>query len=233
MTGTRVLGEKDLEPDDDITQEVAQFDGQGLAEAARLVFEAAGIDPRKIPAGREKQFLLTSGRMLRLCVGGLLDVLGARAKVKGELDLEQTGVKPGENNPLKFAPDVDQALDALLFYRGSRYLPAMDALEQAFIDLQAHERALVAAMKAAFDEQLGNFAPDRLEARFDKGLRPGALKGMSNRAKYWDLYREHYEVTEKRSERSFDEVTARVFAEAYTAEIGRLAKLRTARRDPD
>jgi type VI secretion system protein len=88
-------------------------------------------------------------------------------------------------------------------------------------------------MKAAFDEQLGNFAPDRLEARFDKGLRPGALKGMSNRAKYWDLYREHYEVTEKRSERSFDEVTARVFAEAYTAEIGRLAKLRTARRDPD
>lgn len=233
MTGTRVIGEKDLEGDEDITQEVAQVREDGLAEAARLVFEAAGIDPRRIPGGREKQFLLTAGRMLRLCIGGLLDVLRSRAKVKGELDLEQTGVKPSENNPLKFAPDVDQALDALLFYRGSRYLPPMDALEQAFVDLRAHERALVAAMKAAFDEQLAGFAPDRLQQRFDRGLRRGALKGLSNPAKYWDLYREHYDVTEKRSERSFDEVTARVFAEAYTAEIARLAKLRAAKRDPD
>jgi len=234
MTGTRVIGEKDIQEDeDDITQEVAQFDSDNMAEAARLVFEAAGIDPQKIPRGREKQFLLTAGRMLRLCIGGLLDVLRARAKVKGELDLEQTGVKPGENNPLKFAPDVDQALDALLFYRGIQYLPPMDALEEAYIDLRAHERALVAAMKTAFDEQLASFDPDKLEAKFDRGLRRGALKGLSNPAKYWDLYREHFDLAQQRAERSFDEVTARVFAEAYTKEIRRLAKLRAAGRDPD
>ncbi|MGD2032856.1 MAG: type VI secretion system-associated FHA domain protein TagH [Gammaproteobacteria bacterium] len=234
MTGTRVIGEKDVEEDeDDITQEVAQLQGESLSEAARLVFEAAGMDPRKIPEGREKQFLLTAGRMLRLCIGGLLDVLRARSRIKGELDLEQTGVKPGENNPLKFAPDVDEALDALLFYRGAKYLPPMEALEEAYVDLRAHERALVAAMKAAFDEQLAGFDPDKLEALFNRGLRRGALKGMSNPAKFWDLYREHYDLTEKRAERSFDEVTARVFAEAYSAEIRRLAKLRAAGRDPD
>ncbi|MGD8746566.1 MAG: type VI secretion system-associated FHA domain protein TagH [Gammaproteobacteria bacterium] len=234
MTGTRVIGEKDVEEDEDeITQEVAQLQGESLSEAARLVFEAAGMDPRKIPEGREKQFLLTAGRMLRLCIGGLLDVLRARSRIKGELDLEQTGVKPGENNPLKFAPDVDEALDALLFYRGAKYLPPMEALEEAYVDLRAHERALVAAMKAAFDEQLASFDPDKLEALFNRGLRRGALKGMSNPAKFWDLYREHYDLTEKRAERSFDEVTARVFAEAYSAEIRRLAKLRAAGRDPD
>lgn len=234
MTGTRVIGEKEVEEDeDDITQEVAQLQGESLSEAARLVFEAAGMDPRKIPEGREKQFLLTAGRMLRLCIGGLLDVLRARSRIKGELDLEQTGVKPGENNPLKFAPDVDEALDALLFYRGAKYLPPMEALEEAYVDLRAHERALVAAMKAAFDEQLAGFDPDKLEALFNRGLRRGALKGMSNPAKFWDLYREHYDLTEKRAERSFDEVTARVFAEAYSAEIRRLAKLRAAGRDPD
>ena len=234
MTGTRVIGEKDVEEDEDeITQEVAQLQGESLSEAARLVFEAAGMDPRKIPEGREKQFLLTAGRMLRLCIGGLLDVLRARSRIKGELDLEQTGVKPGENNPLKFAPDVDEALDALLFYRGIEYLPPMEALEEAYVDLRAHERALVAAMKAAFDEQLASFDPDKLEALFNRGLRRGALKGMSNPAKFWDLYREHYDLAEKRAERSFDEVTARVFAEAYSAEIRRLAKLRAAGRDPD
>lgn len=234
MTGTRVIGEKDVEEDgDEITQEVAQLQDESLSEAARLVFEAAGMDPRKIPEGREKQFLLTAGRMLRLCIGGLLDVLRARSRIKGELDLEQTGVKPGENNPLKFAPDVDEALDALLFYRGIKYLPPMEALEEAYVDLRAHERALVAAMKAAFDEQLASFDPDKLEALFNRGLRRGALKGMSNPAKFWDLYREHYDLTEKRAERSFDEVTARVFAEAYAAEIRRLAKLRAAGRDPD
>lgn len=231
---TRVIGEDELEDyEEEITQEVAEFEVENLAEAARLVFEAAGIDPRKIPQGRERQFLLTAGRMLRISVSGLLGVLRARAKVKTELDLEQTGLKPGENNPLKFAPDVDQALDALLFYRGIEYLPPMDALEEAYVDLQAHEKALVAAMKAAFDEQLAGFDPDQLEERFNKGLRRGALKGISKPAKYWDLYREHYDIASKRSERSFDEVTARVFAEAYAAEIKRLAKLRMARRDPD
>ena len=235
MTGTRVIGEDDLEEtvEDDITQEVEELNEASLAEAAKLVFEAAGIDPRKISPGREKQYLVTAGRLIRLSIGGLLEVLNSRAKVKGQLDLDQTGMEPGENNPLKFATDVDQALDALLFYRGIQYLPAMDAVSEAYVDIQAHQRAIVAGMKAAFDEQLASFDPERLQARFDKGLKRGALKGLSNPAKYWDLYREYYDSTQKRAERQFDEVAGRVFAEAYKLEIQRLAKMRAARRDPD
>lgn len=232
MTGTRVIGEEDLE-EDDITQEVAQIEGHGLTEATRLVFEAAGVDPGKIPEGREQQFLLTAGRLLRLSMDGLLHALRARAKVKSQLDLDQTGLQPEENNPLKFAPDVDQALDALLFYRGIEYLPAMDAVEEAYVDIRAHERALVAAMKTAFDEQLASFDPKRLEKLFDSGLRRGALKGLRNPAKYWDLYQEHYDTVSKRAEMTFDEITARVFAETYAAEIRRIAKLRAAGRETD
>jgi type VI secretion system FHA domain protein len=236
MTGTRVIGEEDLEEDleeDDVTQEVAQFEGHQLTEATRLVFEAAGIDPAKIPEGSEQQFLLTAGRLLRLSVDGLLSVLRARAKVKSQLDLEQTGLQPEENNPLKFASDVDQALDALLFYRGIEYLPAMEAVEQAYVDIRAHEKALIAAMKTAFDEQLASFDPKRLEQLFDSGLRRGALKGMRNPAKYWDLYQEHYDTVSKRAERIFDEITGPVFAETYAAEIRRIARLRAAGREPD
>jgi type VI secretion system FHA domain protein len=167
MTGTRVIGEEDLDEtvQDDITQEVEEFKEASLVEAAKLVFEAAGIDPRKISPGREKQYLVTAGRLIRLAIGGLLEVLNSRAKVKDQLDLDQTGMEPGENNPLKFATDVDQALDALLFYRGIQYLPAMDAVSEAYVDIQAHQRAIVAGMKAAFDEQLANFDPERLQAR--------------------------------------------------------------------
>ena len=217
----------------DITQEVAKIEGHGLTEATRLVFEAAGIDPAKIPVGREQQYLLTAGRLLRLSIGGLLDVLRARAKVKSQLDLDQTGLQKEENNPLKFATDVDQALDALLFYRGIEYLPAMEAVEEAYVDVRAHEKALVAAMKTAFDEQLESFDPKRLERLFDSGLRRGALKGLRNPAKYWDLYQEHYDTVAKRAERTFDEITGPVFAETYAAEIRRIAKLRAAGRDDD
>jgi predicted component of type VI protein secretion system len=232
MTGTRVIGEEDLE-EEEITQEVAQFESHALTEAARLVFEAAGIDPAKIPEGSEQQFLLTAGRLLRLCIDGLLGVLRARARVKSQLDLEQTGLQKEENNPLKFASDVDQALDALLFYRGIEYLPAMEAVEQAYVDVRAHEKALVAAMKTAFDEQLASFDPKRLEQLFDSGLRRGALKGMRNPAKYWDLYQEHYDTVSRRAERMFDDITGPVFAETYAAEIRRIARLRAAGREPD
>ncbi len=41
------------------------------------------------------------GRSYRLMVEGLIDVLRARSSLKGEFRMQQTMIRPVENNPLK------------------------------------------------------------------------------------------------------------------------------------
>lgn len=194
----------------------------GLDTAVQLLAEATGIDPDLIPVGGQKKFLVTIGHLVRVAADGLLQVMRSRTEIKGQLHLSQTTEQPRENNPLKFAADVEDALDKLLFYKGIHHLPAVDAFEGAFLDIRAHQHAVVVAMKTAFQDLLTRFDPASLENTFNRGLRPGALLGMSNQAKYWDLYGEFYQSVEKDSEASFENIVGQVFIEAYEAEIRRL-----------
>lgn len=192
--------------------------GPGLA----ILLEGIGVSASRVPEGHERRFLLTLGHLLRSAIGGLQQVLHGRARVKHSMGLSQTGIRPKENNPLKTSQDLDRTLDDLLFYKGIHYMPAVDAVEEAHRDVLAHQKALVTAMEAAFHDLLGRFEPDVLEVRFQRGLRRGALLGMSNRAKYWDLYREYYATVARRSDASFEEIVGKVFAKEYEAEIRRL-----------
>jgi type VI secretion system protein len=138
------------------------------------------------------------------------------------MGLAKTTIRAKENNPLKFAADVDQALDELMIYKGIHHLPAVDAVEEAFVDVRAHEKALSVAMRAAFFDLLKRFDPSVLEAKFNSGLRPGALLGIKNKTKYWDLYTDFYTDVAGSSEKKFDDLVGHRFAEAYEAEIRRI-----------
>jgi type VI secretion system protein ImpI len=201
-------------------------------DAVDVLCRAIGIDRSRIEAGKEEQFVSTVGHLLRTVTRGMLQVLKTRTTIKADLRLSQTSEQPRENNPLKFSASVDEALDKMLFYSGIHHLPALDAFEGGFLDIRAHQHALVAAMRAAFDDLLQRFDPDALREKFDRGLRPGALLGMSNEAKYWDLFREFYASVQKDSDRSFDEVVGQVFIQAYEAEIQRLSGDPTASKRP-
>jgi len=194
-------------------------DGDPLSVLCRAI----GIDRERIEAGREQQFISTVGHVARKATGGLLELLQSRTRIKGELKLAQTTEQPRENNPLKFSSDVDEALDKMFFYSGIQHLPPLDAIESAMLDVRAHQHAVVAAMRAAFDDLLGRFDPETLQQKFDRGLRPGALLGMSNEAKYWDLFREFYASVQKDSDKNFDDIVGQVFIEAYEAETRRLS----------
>ncbi len=193
------------------------------SDAVTVLCRAIGIDRERIDPGQEQQFVSIVGHMVRAATEGLQRVLKSRTTIKGELKLTQTAEQPRENNPLKFSANVDEALDKMFFYSGIHHLPPLDAVEGAMLDIRAHQHAIVAAMRAAFDDLLGRFDPEQLQQKFDRGLRPGALLGMSNEAKYWDLFREFYASVQKNSEKSFDESVGQVFAAAYEAEIKRLS----------
>jgi type VI secretion system protein len=55
-------------------------------------------------------------------------VAQARSDVKSRMRLNQTTIQPGENNPLKFSPSVDDAVLKLLDPHSSRYLGPIDAI---------------------------------------------------------------------------------------------------------
>ena len=204
------------------TQPVAKLGGMIARDALDVVFEAAGVNMEKVPEGDEEQFLDTIGHFVRAATQGLLDVLGSRSRFKDHMGLATTSIRAKENNPLKFAADVDQALDELMIYKGIHHLPAVDAVEEAFVDVRAHEKALSVAMRAAFFDLLNRFDPSVLETKFNSGLRPGALLGIKNKSKYWDLYADFYAGVAGSSDKKFDELVGRRFAEAYEAEIRRI-----------
>lgn len=59
------------------------------------------------------------GGVLRIVVGGLMDVLRAREQIKNEFRLRMTTFKSADNNPLKFSANADDALHNLLVKRNS------------------------------------------------------------------------------------------------------------------
>jgi type VI secretion system FHA domain protein len=228
--GENVFSETGLLREDYLASEAGMGDrptpeapGGDLSEAVRLMLEATGLDPSRVPEGSEKELLVTYGHVMRATVEGVLAVLRTRSLIKGQFRLTQTTIQPAENNPLKFAPGVQDALEQMFYREGGEYMAPLQAVENAFGDVRAHQVAMVVAMKAAFRDLLERLEPDILEEKFDRGLkRSGGLLGGSNKSKYWDLYCDLFQVIAGHNDENFANVAGPKFAEAYDKEVYRL-----------
>jgi type VI secretion system FHA domain protein len=162
------------------------------------------------------------GRMFRVVVAGVMDMLRARQQTKGALGIEQTLFKPANNNPLKFSANVDDALHNLLVKRNAAYLGPVEAFEDAFADVKIHQMAMLHGMRVAFEAMLEQFDPDRLEDTFNRQIKKGALVSMPAKLRYWDLYREKMQDMLKDADGSFRELFGDTFAAAYDEQLKRL-----------
>ncbi len=119
--------------------------------------------------------LETIGELMREMVGGLMEVLRARAEIKSEFRMQLTTIRPVENNPLKFSASIDDALRNLLAPQSDAYLPPREALNEAMENIEAHQLAVMAGMQAALSSMLKRFEPGALERYFgEKGGRQPA-----------------------------------------------------------
>ena len=66
---------------------------------------------------------------------------------------------------------------------------------------------------------LDRVAPATLEASFNKGLTRGSLLGISNKAKYWDLYRELYPMMTEKGGGRFPQMFGEEFVKAYERQV--------------
>ena len=188
--------------------------------ALLLFLEAAGIKPEVIAGSTPAEVLKGSGKLLRVMVSGLMELLRERSHIKDTFRLPQTVMQAAQNNPLKFSPNVDEALRYLLNDRSDgAYLNAEDAVRAGFRDVRQHEQALVKAMLQAVQDYVERFDPEELKSRFDKGLKRGGLLSSGNKLKYWELYEESYPALTQREEGGPPQLFAEEFARAYLQEL--------------
>jgi type VI secretion system FHA domain protein len=169
------------------------------------------------------------GRILRVVVEGLMDVLQSRQRIKEEFGMQQTVFRPSDNNPLKFSANLDDALHNLFVKRNAAYLGSVDAFADAFDDLRDHQLAVLAGLRVAFDAMLTEFDPDRLQERFDGQIGKSALPLVPAKMRYWDMFRTMRADLAKDPEVTFDRLFGEEFRRAYEEQFRKLKAQRHAR----
>lgn len=164
------------------------------------------------------------GTMLRASIQGTRDVLEGRAKIKNEMHLDLTLIRPRENNPIKFSVSTDEALTKLLTPADKAYLSPERAINEAFDDIRTHQYSVIAGMKSALFAILKRFDPKILEERLQKQSPIAANIPIHKQAKLWRLFEELYETLEEETKDNFYHLFGQAFAETYSQIMNKLKK---------
>ena len=146
-----------------------------------------------------------------------MDVLRARAELKNGFRLPATLIQRRENNPLKFAPTGAEALARLLSAPNEAFLSGEAAIVDAMDDIRLHQVALLAGVRAAFDDLLAQFDPDRFEDSEARRSRFGFGAGKGP----WERYRARYQALADDPEARFRRLFGDEFARAYEEQLSR------------
>lgn len=200
---------------------------QGAAQAPQgelleAFLRGAGLSQLRIDRAEAAAQMEAIGRSYRLMVEGLVDVLRARSSLKGEFRMSQTMIRPVENNPLKFAPNADEALLLLLRHGNAAFMPPDQAVKESFDDVKAHQLAVMAGVQAAIKHLLKRFEPATLEARLSKPSGLSALLPGSRQSQYWELFTDLYASISREAEDDFQDLFGREFSRAYEEHSARL-----------
>lgn len=182
---------------------------------------AAGLDQAHAQAAATPENLAALGQILGVTTQGLIDVLTARSAVKHQFRVAMTTMRPVENNALKSSANAREALLYLLVNHNPAYLNAVDSFVQGFEDIKAHQMALMAGMRAAFDSMLERFNPEELERRFEKRKSKSMLR-LSSSAQFWDMYKDLYDDMTQDADANFQRLFGEEFARAYEEQMQRL-----------
>lgn len=185
------------------------------SDLLQAFLRGAGLDQLRLDQADASAQMESIGRSYRLMVEGLIDVLRARASLKGEFRMQQTMIRPAENNPLKFAPNADEALLLLLRHGNQAFMAPDIAVRDSFDDLRAHQLAVMAGVEAAIKHLLARFEPAQLEERMGK---PGGLSSIFNgsrQAQYWQQFTELYSNISREAQEDFQDLFGREFSRAY------------------
>ena len=193
----------------------------GDQSAARAFLAALEAEDLNVADADLERTMARMGRVMRMMITGLREVLMTRTSIKSEFRIDQTMISAGGNNPLKFSLSAENAIEALVKPKSKGYLSSETATEEALDDIKAHEIAMVTGMEAAIKGVLGKLDPEVLASQIETS---GAIGSMfkGKKARYWEVYEKMYAQISDQAENDFHELFSREFARAYKEQLDKL-----------
>jgi predicted component of type VI protein secretion system len=188
----------------------------------RGFLQGAGIENPSLPGAPTPQLLSSIGEMLKIAVGGLQRLVMMRARAKNEMQAGMTMSAPRENNPLKFSPDEQMALQMLLQPPARGFLDGPAALRDALTCLQSHQVGMTAGTRAVLEAVLDRLDPEKLATLQGRRSMFDFLWPARRRARLWDTYLSQYRSLRGEAEDNFQRFFEEVFREAYEAPVRNL-----------
>ncbi|WP_161974537.1 type VI secretion system-associated FHA domain protein TagH [Piscinibacter terrae] len=185
--------------------------------------EGAGIRLNP-PQGANPELMRIVGKLLRSAVEGTLQMMAVRQATRHELHAQVTIIRPRNNNPLKFSPDAQSALEQLLQPPMRGFLPGPAAMSDAMNDLVGHAIGTMAGTRAALEGVLGRFTPHDLEAKLAGKSVIDSVLPMNRKAKLWELYLQHYDGIRDEAQEDFQTLFGKAFLAAYEQQLERLKR---------
>lgn len=178
----------------------------------RAICEGAGIAPDTFLAGDPTDTAREIGRALRVSAEELANLLKARAATKQSVKSgSRTMISNDDNNPLKFVPTAEEALDVMFGTARPGYQRGAAAMRSSFDDIKRHQYGVHAAIQPALAELLSEISPEAIEAKI------GSSVLSSKKTRAWELFVERWDAMTTPYENGMLDVFLAYFAEAYDA----------------
>jgi type VI secretion system FHA domain protein len=183
-------------------------------------FRGAGLSAQRLDDKQVEQTLHRLGQLMRELILGLNENLHLRTEQRSVLRVPSAANQPQEKNPLDFSASVDEAFGNLLFRQTSEYLQAVESVREAFTDIKQHQQSLLGGLRTAIADYIARLDPDELENKFTNGKR-GGLLSAAHKLKYWDLYKDLYQVVTQSQSGQLPQQFLEELSRAYQSEGAR------------
>jgi FHA domain-containing protein len=204
--------------DSAVPQELAAADGDALMKA---FLQGAGIPNVTINWQMTPEFMETIGKLLATSIEGTFELLGARAHLKREVNADMTMVVVRSNNPLKFLSDSPTVLTQMLRKKMPGFMAPVEAMEDAYVDLKAHQDGVMAGMHGAVDEALHRLDPRAIETQQKAGPLDTMMPSR-RKAEMWDRYCDLHAQISRSARKDFQGTFGTAFVKAYEKHVERM-----------
>ncbi len=183
--------------------------------------EGAGLPPDTLAGLDVESAFKEIGLMVRAAVEGVRDIMSTRALVKSEFRVDQTVLRRSDNNQVKFAPDAQRCLAAMVGAAPPGFLPGSAAMQQCMDDIKLHELALIAALNSVFADLDQQLDPEVIMRRARQETSLSTVLPYARDAKCWAIFVETYRLLQESGAANTGGSLLAPLAQAYARQLRR------------